>query len=739
MNLADAANDPLLRDLNDRQLEAVTMSDESAIILAGAGSGKTSVLTRRAAYLIRENRMIDSELLMVTFTNKAAKEMKTRLSKMIDRPVGNMWIGTFHGLCHRMLRENYADAGLTSTFTIMDDDDQLAMCKRILKDITNAPEGIEAKDLKSFINMYKERGVRAGRMEAYTDFEDFAVPFYKAYETRCSREGVVDFGELLLRVSELLETNEEFLAKYRDRFTHIQVDEFQDTNAIQYSWLKALKGDRASIFAVGDDDQSIYAFRGSDPQNMQDFVHEVANDRVIRLEQNYRSTGAILDAANSLIEKNSDRLGKNLWTDAGEGKKVNVLSFKNDFDEQDHVARTIKGIINAGTDPSEVAILYRSNYQSRGYEKALMAQSVPYVIYGGTKFYERMEIKNALAYLRLTTNLNDDGAFMRVINFPTRGIGERTLEQVAEMAKVHEVETGEKLSLLEVAASKFNGHQKIIDKFDAFVGLLSDLHDAVSTKPLPEFMDYMLKTTGLTALYEAKDDEKEKERSNNLKEMITAATRFCEESDIPGAKTIPAIDLLNEFLATATLESATDNGKDANNVANVYNPNAVTLMTVHASKGLEFHSVFICGTDDGVFPLERSVEADGAEEERRLMYVAITRGKNQVFMTTRDEATIYGEKKDLEPSRFIAEIGEEFKTFDRPVSKRANTQNWNSGGKTWPKKPYDNKKSVQGSGFAKQSEIKTDTSDIAVNNKGGDDSPNKSASFKNFKIRRPGF
>ena len=665
MPTSQVKQDPLLDRLNDRQREAVLAGDESCIVLAGAGSGKTSVLTSRAAYLIREGRARDEDLLLVTFTNKAAAEMKERLGRLLGRSPSAVWVGTFHSISNRMLRENHIEAGLPVSFTIMDDDDQLAMCKRILSEIHDLPEDIDAKSLKGFINRNKEKGLRASQVSDSGGMYEFEIRFYEMYEARCAREGVVDFAELLLRVSELLETNQRFLDDFRGRFSHIQVDEFQDTNAIQYKWLLALKGPQTSIFAVGDDDQSIYAFRGSDPQNMQAFVRDVAQDRVIRLEQNYRSTGAILDAANSLIEKNTDRLGKNLWTDAGAGSQLNILSFRNDLDESDHVARSIKKLIDSGTDPSEIAILYRSNYQSYGYEKALMAHGVPYVIYGGTKFYERMEIKNALAYMRLVIRYADDGAFMRIINLPSRGIGEKTLEQVAQIARRSEESPGVPMSLVQ-ATTLLSATPKLTEKFRDFLLLLSDLHQKMVTLPLPQYVEYLVAATGLEAFYKEKTEEKDRDRSNNLAELVSAAARFCEESDRPNALSAVAYEILPEFLGVAMLESAAD--KVANEAEDGLPAPAVNMMSVHASKGLEFDTVFIGGADDGIFPLGRSVDLDGDEEERRLMYVAITRGKKRVSLTTRDEARIYGERRELVPSRFISEISPEYRNHQRPKS-----------------------------------------------------------------------
>lgn len=706
MKPEDVANDPLLKDLNAEQIAAV-MQPGNCIVLAGAGSGKTKVLTTRIAYMLREKIAEPDDILAVTFTNKAAKEMRERLTKMLGRSVSSMWLGTFHGLCHRMLRDNYERAGLPAGFSIMDEDDQKKLITSMHKENTNAPEGIEPKQLQEFINKAKEAGIRAGRMEAFTDFEDYAVPFYKAYETRCSRMGVIDFSELMLRVSELLDTDPVFHDTYAGRFKHIQVDEFQDTNAMQYAWLRALKGDNGHIFAVGDDDQSIYAFRGSDPQNMMDFAQEVGADKLVRLEQNYRSTGAILDAANALISNNENRLGKNLRTDAQFGHKLQVLTFEDDRDEADYVAKLIKKAISKGMNPKDIAILYRSNYQSLGYERALMANAVPFVIYGGQKFYERMEIKNVIAYLHLTTNIMNDAAFLRVVNIPSRGIGDATISQIAAIAEQHENRVNEAgdtigMSLMEAATVEYDGNAK--PKIEGFLDILDGLYRFAAENPLPDYLDYLIKATGLDQMYSKKEEDKS--RLENLQEMVTAARRFCQESEIEGAMTKPAMEILPEFLATATLESAVDNGKNADHKAGGASPDAVTLMTVHASKGLEFPMIIVGGMEDGTFPSDKAKAEDGVDEERRLGYVAYTRAQERLYATVCKKRMKHGEILELEPSPFLTEVPEELKDLHFPASLRKS--DYSNGQKSgaqnkWPsKKPWENKQG-QNTGFKKPS------------------------------------
>lgn len=676
-------NDPFLEGLNPQQAQAVTMPDESTIILAGAGSGKTRVLTTRVAWLLREGRADANSVLAVTFTNKAAKEMRERLSNMVTTPVKEMWIGTFHGLCHKMLRENAPLAGLPQSFSIMDDDDQLGMVKRIIKDeAIELPEDVDAKKLHKYINRMKDAGLRANQIpESENSFEQFASGFYGGYEARCIKEGVVDFAELMLRVYELLNTSEEFLSKYADRFSHIHVDEFQDTNTMQYDWLKKIKGTKGLIFAVGDDDQSIYSFRGSKPENMTTFVDEVANGQIIRLEQNYRSTGAILAAANALIEKNSGRMGKNLWTSSTGGKNMSVLHFDNDWDEADQIAKILRGKVKEGIEPKEMAVLYRSNYQSRSYEKSLLAHGVPYVIYGGTRFYERMEVKNVLAYMRLATNLSDDGAFRRVINMPPRGIGESSVDQISELSRINDI------PMLEAGATLVEGRLK--EKVENFVEIVSGLFEAINTLPLPDYIDHVLKSSGLIDHYSKKEEDKE--RLDNVKEMVTAAHRFCEESIVDNAITRPAIEVIDEFLANASLESNSELGKDADSKLGSAKKNAVTLMTVHAAKGLEFNTVVLGGAEDNVFPIERAIDEGNEDEERRLMYVLITRAREDLLVTHCKKRMVYGQIKDLGPSRFLDEIPPELKRTQnfpstRQAFKPAATQSWSNGPKKWPQK-----------------------------------------------------
>ena len=669
-------SDQLLDGLNDRQSEAVRMEDESAIVLAGAGSGKTKVLTTRIAWLISQERATPDSVLAVTFTNKAAREMRMRLAKMTGINPGRMWIGTFHGLCNRILREHHKDANLPAGFVVMDETDQVSLVKRLAKEVSLNSEKFPAADLLAFINRQKETATRAQKVEALTDRDKVFVDFYREYEKRCQKEGVVDFSELMLRTIELFQFSPMALDTYRQRFSHILVDEFQDTNAVQYTWLKALRGDKTPIFSVGDDDQSIYGFRLADPANMQHFVKEIAKGKVIRLEQNYRSTGSILKAANNLIENNSGRLGKNLWTDSGDGQPMHCVQFENDLDEADFIAGEGKRLIGAGLAATEIAVLYRANAQSRNYERAMITAGVPYVIYGGTRFFERMEIKNVLAYLRLAINVEDDGAFLRIINFPPRGIGEQTVEVIQGIAKENDV------PLLECAASHYAG--KASDRIGTFILLLTDIFEAATTKPLPEFIDHVIVKTGLASQYAKKEEDQD--RLENLQELVTAAIRFCEESIVEGARTMPAIEILPEFLSGASLESSNDRVKDKEKKeAGVYNPNAVTLMTVHAAKGLEFDTVFLGGVEENLFPHRMAIAEGKEEEERRLMYVAITRAKRQLFATHAKSRMLYGQTESNAMSRFLEEIPAELMQR-RTIQAKRHTPTYYGGTKR-PQRP----------------------------------------------------
>lgn len=619
---------PLLENLNPEQRAAVTLPHESALILAGAGSGKTRVLTTRMVWLIQTSQVSPLGVLAVTFTNKAAKEMLTRVSAMLPINTRGMWVGTFHGLANRLLRTHYREAGLPQSFQILDSQDQLSAIKRLMKSLNVDSEKFEPKKVQWFINSHKEAGRRARDVEAYDDYSTRMAELYEAYDAQCQREGVADFPELLLRAYELLYRNEPLRQHYQDRFRHILVDEFQDTNSLQYRWLKLFAGPRTAIFAVGDDDQSIYAFRGANTANMAEFEREFAHGNVIKLEQNYRSHGNILTAANTLISQNAHRLGKNLWTAEGEGEPIRIFDAYSDQDEASFVVDEVRALNRDGVSLSDMALLYRSNAQSRVLEHALFSAGVPYRVYGGLRFFERQEVKHALAYLRLLTNPEDDGAFLRVVNFPTRGIGARTLEQLAESA----ARSG--ASLWQAACTSSG-------KMASFAKLIEDIKQATHGLSLPDAIDHVIEASGLADYYRA--DKDGADRLENLNELVNAATLFAEESDE---------GTLDAFLAHAALEAGEHQA--------IAGHDALQLMTVHAAKGLEFHAVFITGLEEGLFPHEQSAhEENGLEEERRLMYVAITRARRRLYLSHAQSRMLHGQIRYGIPSRFLAELPEQ--------------------------------------------------------------------------------
>lgn len=677
---------PLLANLNPEQLAAVTLPAGHALILAGAGSGKTRVLTTRIAWLLQNGYATPGGILAVTFTNKAAKEMLTRLSAMLPINVRGMWIGTFHGLCNRLLRAHHKLAGLPQTFQILDVQDQLSAVKRLCKQFNVDEERFPPKQLAWFIAGCKEEGQRPRDVEARDPDMRKKVELYQLYEEQCQREGVVDFGELMLRSFELLRDNDAVRTHYQRRFAHILVDEFQDTNKLQYAWLKQLAGDmvdgrmatQGSVIAVGDDDQSIYAFRGARVGNMQDFVREFAVEQQIKLEQNYRSGSNILDSANALIAHNSKRLGKNLRTTQGPGEPVRVYEASSDLAEAQWMVDEIRQLVRGGAMPrSEIAVLYRSNAQSRVIESTLFNASVPYRVYGGLRFFERAEIKHALAYLRLLENPQDDTSFMRVVNFPARGIGARTLETLQDAARAAGCS-------LHDAVSSMSG--KAGANLGAFVAMIDVLREQTQGQNLRGIIGQMLEASGLIAHYQS---EKEgADRLENLDELISAAESFVTQEgfgkdavalpiDETGAPLTqspasqgldPNAPLLNQpmvdadtgetlsplaaFLTHAALEAG-DNQAQAGQ-------DAVQLMTVHASKGLEFDCVFIGGMEEELFPHQNAMsDRDGLEEERRLMYVAITRARKRLYLSHAQTRMLHGQTRYNVKSRFFDELPEE--------------------------------------------------------------------------------
>ena len=653
-----------LSGLNEQQLEAVTLPHQSALVLAGAGSGKTRVLTTRAAWLIHTGQVSPMGLMAVTFTNKAAKEMLTRISAMLPINTRGMWVGTFHGLCNRMLRAHCREAGLPQLFQILDTQDQLSAIKRLLKSLNADEERFPPRQVQWFIAGNKEEGVRAAQVDVHDEFTRRMRDIYAAYDEQCQREGVVDFAELLLRSYELLSGNEALRRHYSARFVHILVDEFQDTNRLQYRWLKRFAESGNAIFAVGDDDQSIYAFRGASAANMQDLQRDFAVECVIRLEQNYRSHGHILDAANALISHNRKRLGKNLWTAEGKGEPLRVVEALSDLEEAAFIVDEVRALHADGVALDEMAVLYRSNAQSRVIEHALFKAGVPYRVYGGLRFFERQEIKHALAYLRLAANPDDDGALIRIINFPARGIGARSLEQLQDAAK----ERGGSLWAAAKARAEGGGrkaegkkpegqdpsslipHPSALKGIPAFVALIERIREATKDLSLPETIEHIIEASGLQAHYRA---EKEgADRLENLSELINAATIFVGERDVQPAGEAAGTDEPDEltaFLAHAALEAGEHQAQAG--------AQALQLMTVHSAKGLEFHSVFISGLEEGLFPHENSLtEADGIEEERRLMYVALTRARRRLYLSLAQSRMLHGQTRYNIASRFFQEI-----------------------------------------------------------------------------------
>lgn len=665
----------LLHNLNPEQLAAVTLPSQSALILAGAGSGKTRVLTTRIAWLIQTGQVSPAGIIAVTFTNKAAKEMLTRLSTMLPINTCGMWIGTFHGLCNRLLRTHHKDAALPQSFQILDSQDQLSLIKRMLKAHNVDDEKYPAKALMYYINNAKDQGLRAGQLEPNDPIERRMIELYELYDQQCHKEGVVDFAELLLRAYELLSRNQPLRHHYQMRFRHILVDEFQDTNDLQYNLLKLLAGHSeeggGAIFAVGDDDQSIYAFRGANVGNMQAFERDFRVQNLIKLEQNYRSYGHILDSANFLIANNTKRLGKNLRTDMGQGEQVRVYEASSDLEEAQWIIEETKSLVADGLPRKEVAILYRSNAQSRVIEHALFAAGLPYTVYGGLRYFQRAEVKHAIAYLQLMDNPHNDSAFLRVVNFPTRGIGARSIEQLQMAADSYGIS-------LYAAVPYMTG--KAGSSLGAFVKLVEGARFETQQLPLPEMVSVVLERSGLIEFY--KKEKEGADRIENLEQMVNAATQFVQEEGFGvaapahlGPQALPqageaivnqdgievldaeaplptVMSPLSAFLTHASLEAG-----DAQAQAG---QDALQLMTVHSAKGLEFDAVFITGLEEGLFPHESSSrEMDGVDEERRLMYVAITRARKRLYMSFTQQRMLHGQTRFNMKSRFFDELPEE--------------------------------------------------------------------------------
>lgn len=648
----------LLNELNDAQREAVAASLGNLLVLAGAGSGKTRVLVHRVAWLIEVEKISPYSILAVTFTNKAAAEMRGRLESLLQRPMQHMWVGTFHSLSHRLLRNHWQDVGLPQSFQILDTDDQYRLVRRILRELSLDEKQWSPRQAQWFINAQKDEGLRPHQLGQPVDLYTKTLGrIYEAYQATCERSGLVDFAELLLRSYELWHKHPDIRRQYQQRFQHIVIDEFQDTNAIQYKWLSLLTGPQNFYMAVGDDDQSIYGWRGAKIENIHKFTQDFPNTQIIRLEQNYRSTATILAAANSVIAYNSERMGKKLWTDGEQGEPIVLYAAFNEIDEARFIVERVRDWEAQGNTRKEVAILYRSNAQSRVIEEALLQAGVPYRVYGGLRFFDRAEVKDALGYLRLINNRFDDAAFERVINTPTRGIGDRTLSIVREAARSQGIPLWQAVQFLvqqHILSSR--AQQALL----AFIKLIDDLAINTADLALPSQIEHVLQMSGLFEHYQKEKGEVARARVENLEELINAASQSVLEST-------EEMSPLATFLSQVVLESAGNQSQE---------DSCVHLMTIHAAKGLEFSLVFIAGVEEGLFPSLMSAEEPGRiEEERRLCYVGMTRAMHKLYLSYAEKRMLHGSEKYHRPSRFINEIPQELiqevrirGTISRPLS-----------------------------------------------------------------------
>ena len=650
----------ILSPLNEAQRDAVAAESQNMLVLAGAGSGKTRVLVHRIAWLIRAEEFSPWSILAVTFTNKAAKEMRNRIEEMLQIPGHGMWVGTFHGLAHRLLKAHWKEAGLPQNFQILDSDDQLRLVKRVCREMELDESRWPPKQAMWYINSQKDEGLRSQHIDApHGDlYAQTMLQVYRAYEAACDRTGMVDFAELLLRAHELWLKSPEVLAHYQGRFRQILVDEFQDTNTIQYAWLRVLAGKDIPVIAVGDDDQSIYGWRGAKIENIQRFGDDFKGTRTVRLEQNYRSTQTILQAANGVIAFNFGRLGKELWTSGEQGEPINLYAGFNEHDEARFVVEQIEHWIANGNDRASVAILYRSNAQSRVLEEGLIRGAIPYRIYGGQRFYERMEIRNALAYLRLLQSRGDDAAVERVINTPPRGIGSKTLDVVRSCARARELSLWQSI---EAVITEKLLPARALSALEGFTVLINELDSGTDDLTLEELVDHSIEHAGLIEYHQKEKGEKGQARVENLEELVSAAKQFVKDE---AEETSP----LQQFLDNAAL--------DAGDAQADEHEDSVQLMTLHSAKGLEFPLVFLVGMEENLFPHRMSIEEPGRlEEERRLCYVGITRAMEQLTITYAESRRLHGSESFNAPSRFIREIPAELlqevrinNTVSRPVS-----------------------------------------------------------------------
>jgi DNA helicase-2/ATP-dependent DNA helicase PcrA len=650
---------PILDPLNDAQRDAVTASQSPLLVVAGAGSGKTRVLVHRIAWLIQVENVSPLGILAVTFTNKAAAEMRSRIHALLDMPVNHLWIGTFHGLAHRLLRRHWREAGLVESFQILDAEDQQRVIRRLIKGLDLDETTWVPREIQWFINHHKDEGLRPGQLSDNGDTtRRQLIHLYRLYEEACDKAGVVDFAELLLRAFELWKNNPAILEQYRRRFQHVLVDEFQDTNAIQYAWLRLLTGTTGIPFAVGDDDQSIYRWRGARQEHMHQFQRDFPAARVIKLEQNYRSTKTILSAANAIIAHNTGRLGKELWTAGGDGAPIRLYRAYNERDEAEFVVGRIQDRVQQGSARSEIAVLYRSNAQSRSFEEMLMRVGMPYRVYGGQRFFERAEIKDALAYLRLLANHDDDSSFERVVNVPTRGIGARSIDAIREYARANALSMWRAAQIVAAADATGRGGRAIT----AFLMLIDSMARDTGGLPLHEQVDHVIRHSGIIGHYKKEPRDRAEGRLENLDELVSAARSF-DSDERTGSEAAeegePELSPLMDFLSHAALESGdaqADSGADC-----------VQLMTLHSAKGLEFPVVFLTGLEDGLFPHQRSLnDGDGLEEERRLCYVGTTRAMSELYLTHAEQRRLHGMDSFRQASRFISEIPAELIEEVRP-------------------------------------------------------------------------
>jgi len=662
----------ILNKLNSAQEEAVTSDKKHLLVLAGAGSGKTRVLVHRIAWKIQVDNVSPYSILAVTFTNKASREMRERIDELLGMSLRGMWVGTFHGLAHRLLKAHWRDAKLPENFQILDSDDQLRLVKRVMRSMDLDEQRWPPKQAQWWINGQKDEGLRSSHIQEGGDpYLATMLRIYRGYEETCERLGVIDFAELLLRALELWKFCPDVLDHYQQRFQHILVDEFQDTNAVQYAWLRLLAGKVSAVTAVGDDDQSIYGWRGAKVENILSYERDFPETHTVKLEQNYRSTSNILQAANAVIAKNPERLGKSLWTEAGEGEAIALYSAFNEHDEARYIADRIQSWVNLGNRREDSAILYRSNAQSRVLEAALLQADIPYRIYGGQRFYERLEIKSALAYLRLMLNCHDDVAFERVVNLPTRGIGDRTLELMRALAREQETSMWGAAVIIVKEKRMAARATNAIALFIELINEMSGQHDEL---PLAEQAEHAIAHSGLVEMHRREKGERGQARVENLEELVNACRNFeAEDNDLP---------VLPQFLDQVALDSG-DRQADEDQ-------DAVQLMTLHSAKGLEFPLVFIAGMEENLFPHKMSIDEPGRlEEERRLAYVGITRAMEKLYLTFAESRSIYGSESFNSVSRFVRDIPKEVieevrlqNNIARPTSYAAGAIQSDEGGDT---------------------------------------------------------